>query len=92
TAKMPRESTQKKSYTTPLKEKARRERALKKAEELVEELENKMNAIQSQLEDPEVQSDYVRLTELQDNLTTTQNELDKAMMEWERFAEESQTL
>lgn len=92
TAKTPRESTQKKSYTTPLKEKARRERALKKAEELVEELENKMNAIQSQLEDPEVQSDYVRLTELQDNLTTTQNELDEAMMEWERLAEESQIL
>lgn len=83
------EKTPKKSFTTPLKEKSRRERALKKAEEAVELLEEKLSALNEQLNDEEVQSNYIKLGELQEEIASISAELDKAMTKWEEIAEES---
>lgn len=83
------EKTPKKSFTTPLKEKSRRERALKKAEEAVELFEEKLSALNEQLNDEEVQSDYIKLGELQEEIASISAELDKAMTKWEEIAEES---
>lgn len=77
------EKSPKKSFTTPLKEKSRRERALKKAEETVEKLEEKILLIEEALADENNLSDYVKLSELQNDLAKFSSELEDAMLAWE---------
>lgn len=81
---------QKKSFTTPLKEKSRREKALKKAEETVEKLENRLAELEEELADENVQSDYIRLGELQNEISLVSEQLEEAMANWEKLAEESE--
>ena len=78
----------KKSFTTPLKEKSRREKALKKAEETVEKLELQLSELEAMLSDESIQSDYIRLGELQNEISVTTQQLDDAMMKWEELAAE----
>ena len=78
---------QKKAYTTPAKEKARKERALKKAEELIEKLEAKLDELNSDITKPEIYSDYVKLSEIQNEISDTELQLLTAMEEWEALAE-----
>ncbi len=73
----------KKSFTTPLKEKSRRERALKKAEETVAKLEDEMSKLEEAFADENNQSDYIRLGELQNELARVSAELEEAMLVWE---------
>ncbi len=84
------EPKQKKTYTTPAKEKARRERALKKCEERIALLEEKIAGIQEELSFDENASDYLKLSELQAELDETETELCTALSEWERLAEETE--
>ncbi len=77
------EKAPKKSFTTPLKEKSRRERALKRAEEIVTKLEEEMTAIEGALADENNQSDYIKLSELQGELIRVSAELEEAMLAWE---------
>lgn len=76
----------KKGFTTPLKEKAKRERALRKAESLIESLEERLCEINQELENPENQSDYLKLTALEQERTEITEKLEKAMIEWEEIA------
>lgn len=76
------------SYTTPAKEKSRRERALKKAEEKVNCLEQDLLLLNEELLKEENLSDYLKLSELQEKLSKAEKELEIAMLEWEN-AEES---
>jgi ATP-binding cassette subfamily F protein 3 len=80
----------KKGFTTPLKEKAKRERAIKKAEERIALLEEEIAAIESELQRQENISDYVKLAELQDKQFNLENELLSAMEEWEKLSNEAQ--
>ena len=80
---LPVKKQSKNSYTTPAKEKARRERALKKAEETVCRLENELETINSELLKEENLSDYLVLAQLQERLAQTESELTEAMLEWE---------
>ena len=81
----------KKSYTTPAKERAKRERALKKAEEKIALLEEKLEGLQTELNWDENLSDYLKLSELQQQIAETEEELSVAMSEWEILAEQSET-
>lgn len=81
---------QKKSFTTPGKEKAKRERAIMKAEEKIALLEEKLDGIKTELNLDENLSDYLKLSELQSLLEETQIELDIAMNEWEKLCEENE--
>ncbi len=83
--KQPKE---KKVYTTPAKEKAKRERAIKKAEEKIALLEEKLGGIVNELLLEENMSDYIKLSELQKEQEDLQIELDIALNEWERLSEE----
>ena len=74
---------EKKSYTTPLKERSKAERAVKKAEEKISELEEKIQNIQNELEMEENLADYIKLQELQENLNLLEQELEKTMEDWE---------
>lgn len=76
-------SKPKKTYTTPAKEKAKKERAIRKAEESISLLEDKLSELKAETEKPEVQSDYIRLTELQNEIEETEELLLNKMEEWE---------
>ncbi len=74
---------QKKVYTTPAKEKAKREKAIKKAEEDISYYEKKLEELKIEIDKPENLSDYVRLTELQQEIEETEYILIKKMEDWE---------
>ena len=80
------EKAPKKAFTTPLKEKSRRERNLKKAEDNVAKLESEMASIEEALADENNQSDYIKLGELQSALAKVSADLDEAMILWEEAA------
>jgi len=84
-----KENKPKKGYTTPLKEKARREKAIKKAEEKIALLEEEINSLNEQLNLEENISDYVKLSELQNKLCDTETELEEVMLEWENLCEQA---
>ena len=79
------EKKEKKTYTTPLKEKQKRERALKKAEEKINELEAKLGDLKAQQQLPENLADYQKLSELQEQLDNFEAELLEQMEIWEEF-------
>ena len=75
-----KEKKEKKTYTTPAKEKARREARLSKLETLLAQCDEKIAKIKSELESDEVISDYVRLTQLHEALAA-EEELNLSYME-----------
>ncbi len=76
---------EKKTFTTPLKEKAKRERAIKKKEEQIAALEQKVSELEAELEHEENISDYLKLSEISEQLNLTQEELLIAYEEWEKL-------
>ncbi|MBR6533220.1 MAG: ABC-F family ATP-binding cassette domain-containing protein [Clostridia bacterium] len=78
---------EKKTFTTPLKEKAKRERALKKAEEKIALLENEISLLEDEQQKDENLSDYVKLAEIGERLEKLQLELETAYGEWEELVE-----
>ena len=76
--------TTKATYTTPAKEKSKRERALKKAEEKVNELEVLLEKLNSELLAEENLSDYVKLASLQNEISDAEESLSEAMEIWEK--------
>ena len=79
------EKKEKKTYTTPLKEKQKRERALKKAEEKINELEAKLSDLKAQQQLPENLADYQKLSELQEQIDNFEAELLEQMEIWEEL-------
>lgn len=75
----PTESKQKKTYTTPGKEKAKRERAIKKAQTNIDQLEKKLDELHEEINKEENISNYVLLTELQNQIDETEELLLCAM-------------
>lgn len=88
TAEAVKSNKEKKTYTTPAKEKARYERAIKKAEEKIALLEERLGGVVTELTLEENMSDYIKLSELQREQEELEIELDTAMNEWERLSEE----
>jgi len=78
---------EKKTYTTPLKEKARREKAIKKAEEKIARLEEEISNLENEQASEENLSDYVKLAQIGERLEVLQAELDEAYNEWESLAD-----
>ena len=83
----PKEKKEKKTYTTPLKEKQKRERALKKAEEKIAELEQKLDELKAEQQKPENLADYQKLSQLQEQIDTCEAELLEQMEIWEELSE-----
>lgn len=86
------EKAPKKAFTTPLKEKSRREKALKKAEETVAKLEQNINELEKALADETNQSDYLKLSELQSELSKVYEDLEAAMIIWEEAEADMQEI
>ena len=81
----PKEKKEKKTYTTPLKEKQKREKALKKAEEKISELEEKIEKLNSEMQDPKNLADYQKLSELQTQIDNFETQLLEQMELWEEL-------
>ncbi|MBQ7116830.1 MAG: ABC-F family ATP-binding cassette domain-containing protein, partial [Clostridia bacterium] len=79
---------QKKSYTTPAKEKAKKDRAIKRAENEISRLEAELDELQKAILKPENQSDYLILTELQDKISHIEEALLEMMEQWEALVSE----
>ena len=72
----------KKSFSTPLKDKSRKEKRVKKLEELINVCESKISQINVQLEDPKIYSDYIKVSELQQQLEILTSEQESYTEEW----------
>ncbi len=81
------EKKEKKTYTTPLKEKQKRERAIKKAEEKIAELEQKLDELKQEQQNPENLADYQKLSELQEQIDDCEGQLLEQMEIWEGLSE-----
>ena len=78
----------KKTFTTPLKEKAKRERALKKAEQKIAELEQTIDTLKQEQQAPENLADYQKLSELQLKIDECEEQLLQQMELWESLTEQ----
>lgn len=78
----------KKKFTTPLKERSKKERTIKKAEEKIALLEEKIREIEAELLLEENISDYVKLSALQEELEELSTALDVAINEWDKLSTE----
>ena len=79
---------EKKTYYNPGKEKQKRERRIKKLEELIAECEAKIEETNSLLQSPEIVTDYVKVSELSTELDEYQNKLLEYMEEWDTLSSE----
>ena len=86
------DSKPKGKFTTPLKERQKKERAVKKTEEKIALLEEQIEQKSTELGLEENQSDYQKLTELQNELDNLNSELEAVMSEWEILTEELEEL
>ena len=86
------ESKPKRKFTTPLKERSKKERAVKKTEEKIALLEEQIEKKNNELQSEENQSDYEKLTELQQELDNLNLELEAVMQDWEMLTEELEEL
>ena len=82
----------KKDFSTPLKDKGKKERRVKKLEELIEKSGLEIERINNELLSPEVYSDYVKVEELQQQLEKVQAENDAYTEEWLVLIEELENL
>lgn len=71
-----------KNYFNPGKEKAKQERKLAKLEEKIAAAEGLIADYQTQMADPELSSNYVRLNELQKLIETEEEHLEQLMEEY----------
>ena len=76
----------KKNFTTPLKEKAKREKSLLKCEEKIALTEEKISQIKKELSMEENMCNYEKLQELSSGLEATEEELLELMAQWEELA------
>lgn len=74
---------EKKTFTTPLKERGKKERRLKKLEELISESESQIESFNKRLEDPNVYSDYLKVSELQEKIDALNKAITDYTTEWE---------
>ncbi len=88
TAELEKPKSAKKSYTTPGKEKAKRERQITKAEEKIALLEEKIGGLKEELEFDENKSDYLKLSALQEEIEAAEAELFSAMEIWDKLTSE----
>lgn len=84
----PKEKSQKKTFSTPLKDKGKKERRVKRLEELIAKCESEIESLNKELEDPLVYSNYVKVNELQEKISLLQTELDTYSEEWLTLSEE----
>ena len=75
-------SVGKREFSTPLKDKARRERRIKKLEEDIVATEKLVAELNEKLSEPSVYSDYVKIAEIQSRIDENNSLLETLTAEW----------
>ena len=78
---------EKKVSNNPGKEQAKKERKLKRLEEQIEGIEEEIRVLQEELERPEYSTDYAKLSEIQDDISQKEAEVEQLIEEWETLNE-----
>ena len=65
---------------------------IRKAEQAIEQTEQQIAALQEQLQQPEVQTDYQKITELSAAIDEQQTALEKLMEDWEQAQLEMESM
>ena len=67
------------------KERIRRENKMKKLEAEIEKKENEIEILKIEMVSEEICTDYIKLKELQDKITSIEQEIEAKMLEWEEI-------
>ncbi|MBO5286101.1 MAG: ABC-F type ribosomal protection protein [Clostridia bacterium] len=78
----------KKTFSTPLKDRSKKQKRVEKISKELEILEAEVASINALLESPKVYSDYVKVTELNDRLIVLTKNIDDLSTEWLTLSEE----
>ncbi len=82
----------KKIYNSPLKEKSKLERTLKKIEEDINKKETKVSELQQELLKEDIYTDYVKVGEINSEMEVLNNEIEEALLKWEEIQKEIEEL
>ena len=82
------EKSPKKTFSTPLKDRSRKERRVKRLDELLLKVEEEITLLEKELENPTVYSDYKKVEELQAKLGELTSQRDAYTEEWLTLSEE----
>ena len=78
----------KKNFSTPLKDRGKKERRVEKLFKLISENEIDMEKLSAELENPAVYSDYLKVSEIQEKLEKIKEQTDSFSEEWLLLSEE----
>lgn len=81
-----------KTYYNPGKERSRLEKKIQKAEEALFEKETKLEELKAELLNPQYQSSYTKLTEIQNEIDILEDETAADMEEWELLSQKLEEL
>ena len=82
----------KKLYNSPLKEKSKLERALRKLEDEINNKETRVSELQQELLKEEIYTDYVKVGEINSEIEIINKEIEDGLMRWEEIQKEIEEL
>ena len=86
--KVEQKTKEKKTYINPLKEKEKVEKKITKLEEKIMIKENEKESLQSELLREEIYTDYVKVGDINSQISKIDEEINNIMTEWEELNEE----
>ena len=75
----------KKMYNTPLKEKSKLERILKKTEEDISKREIRVDQLKQELLKEEIYTDYIKVGEINSEIDSLEKEIEERLLKWEEI-------
>ena len=78
----------KKLYNSPLKEKSKLERSLRKIEEDINKKEGRVSELQQELLKEEIYTDYIKVGEINTEIETINQEIEEYLLKWEKIQKE----
>ena len=78
----------KKLYNSPLKEKSKLERALRKLEDEINNKENRVSELQQELLKEEIYTDYIKVGEINSEIEAINKEIEDGLLKWEEIQKE----
>lgn len=85
---VPKKRESKKLYNSPLKEKSKLEKSLKKIEEEINKKEIIISELQENLLKEEIYTDYIKVSEINSEIEIINKEIEEYMAKWEEVYKE----
>jgi ATP-binding cassette subfamily F protein 3 len=82
----------KKTFSTPLKDRTKKEKRVEKLSQTITSLEDKLKSLNDELSLPEVYSDYEKITKIQDEISIINSQIEDLTLEWLTLSEELENL